>query len=526
MAIRIGFYGGVSTTTGTCFLIDYPAGQLLIDCGLFMGTRTIRALNRHALPFNASRLHAVLVTHAHIDHAGLLPRLLAEGLRAPIMATEPTLALLSVLLPETARALAAEAERLNRSGRRRGQPDIVPIYGEREVRSCLERIEACDYGRWFEPAPGARARFWDARHIPGSASIELEIEDDDGRPVRLLFSGDLGPEAALLQSPYVPSAFDYLVVESLCGDRTRVDVTAEQRRRRLVRALSEALEGDGIALVPVLGLEHTGELFHILVEAMSRSELPRVPLWFACEGGKGVLETLTGWYASRAFASALRECVQLCPSLSPILAQDPAEGSLKGPLVVLAAGGTGEAGPARTALLELLWRPEVTVLFLGHQPAGSLGQVILSGEKRVRIDGAELSVRARIRAIESVFGHADRDELVRWILARQPISHAIFLVRGAECATTALRAALAAEGFDPMAILVPHLDQRFELARGKPPRPLPGPTRIDPRFAAVAADWHNAHARLLLDIADELRVLPDDRSRLELLGRLRRTLRS
>ncbi|MCS6878790.1 MAG: MBL fold metallo-hydrolase [Geminicoccaceae bacterium] len=527
MAIRIGFHGGVSTTTGACFLVEHGAGRLLVDCGLFSGTRTVRSLNRRALPFAPARLDCVLLTHAHLDHAGLLPRLVAEGLRAPIMATEATLELLRALLPEVAHALATETARLGRRLRRRGGPEVAPIYGEAEVRACLERIEACDFGRWFEPAPGVRARFWNAAHIPGSASIELEIDEGTSRPARLLFSGDLGPEAASSDpDPRAPRDVDYLVAESLYGDRRRGEKSAAERRRRFVRELAEALEGGGLAFLPVLGLERSCELFLLLLEAVRDGALPPVPVRFVCRHGTRVLHALASCRASAFGAEDLAELLARSSVLACCDPETEDAGALSGPAVLLAPLGTAEAGFSRRALRELLWRPEVTVLFGGHLPYGSLGQVVLSGEKRLRIDGEEVAVRARIRALESVCGHADGEELVRWIAARRPVRKAIFLVRGSECATTALRAALAAEGFDPLAILVPRLDERFELASDRPPRPLPGPTRLDPRFAAVAADWHNAHARLLLDIADELRVLPDDRSRLELLGRLRRTLRS
>jgi metallo-beta-lactamase family protein len=528
MPIRLTFHGAASTVTGSCYLVEHPGGRFLVDCGLFQGTKTIRELNYRPLPFSAVGLDFVLLTHAHIDHAGLLPKLVRAGFRGPVMATEPTADLLAFVLPDAADIQESEVARLNARNRRRGRPEVEPIYRRRDAAACLERLEPCDYGRWFEPGRGVRARLWNAAHILGSASIELEIEDGPGAPVRFLFSGDIGPnERELHDDPEGPSGLDHLLVESTYGGRDREDVTVEQRRRRLAREVGEALAAGGPLLIPSFAVERSQELLYTLLDLMERGELPGVPVFLDSPLAVKATQVFT---RHRDALSEAGDLARLFATPRLRLCERPEDSAeidrLPGPAIVLAASGMCEAGRIRRHLRNHLWRPEATVLFVGHQAAGTLGQVILSGEKRVRIGGEEVAVRARIRAIDAFSAHADHKELVAWVQARRPIAGGLFLTHGEEAAAAALRAELAAGGLDPLGIVVPQLDQCFELVRGAAPRRVAAPSRLDPRVAGIAADWHNAYARLLLDIADEVGRLPDDRSRLELLGRLRRTLRA
>lgn len=525
MPIRLAFHGAASTPTGTCLLIEHAAGRLLVDCGLFEGTATVRKLNRRTLPFSPLGIDGVLLTHAHLDHAGLLPELVRAGFKGPVMATEPTCDLLGLLLSDLAERAREDALREDRRSRRAGLPPVEPLFRRSDALRVLERLERCDYGRWFEPAAGVRARLWNSGHLPGSAAIELEIEDGAEGPVRLLVSGDLGPDLRAAEAgPSSPGGVDHLVLACPEGDREREEIGPGQRRERLAREVRTALEAGGPLLIPALGAENTVELVHALLESAACGAIPEVPIFLDAPMAVRAVEL----FARYRGAAGERGRVAGLERLRPVAAIEQSEAleRLEEPAIVVAAGGMCEGGRIRRHLLQHLWRPTTTLLLVGYQAPGTLGQILLSGERRVRIDGEEVAVKGRIRAIDSVAGHADRRELAAWVEARRPITGGIFLIRGEERASLAVKSALAAIGLDPLAVIVPHLDQRFELAPARPPVPLPGPVRIEPRVAAMPADWHNAHARLLLDIADELRTLPDDRSRLELLGRLRRTLRS
>ena len=524
MPIRLTFHGGASTVSGSCFLVEHDHGRFLVDCGLFQGTHTLRALNHRAPPFSPGSLDFVLLTSARPDRAGLTPVLLRGGLRGPIMALESTADLLGFVLPDLAARLEAEAAERNARARRRGLAESRPLVARADAARCLERLEACDAGRWFEPGPGVRARFLAAPGELAATAIELLVEDESGPAQRLLFTGELGtPDVR----PAGPTEIDQLVVECTAGSREPTGATTEDPRRSLVREVGEGLAAGGPVLIPAFEDERTRDLLLLLLESIERGDLPEVPV---------VLDTPLAAAAIRLFAHHLPEppgslrSARLLASPWLILSEtDEAAAAVAradGRAILLAAAGLDGAGRLGRHLRDHLWRSQATLLVVGHPAPGGLGQVILSGERRVRIDGEEVVVRARIRRTYALAASADRRTLLDWIAERGPVGGSIFLVRGEETAAAALRAELAAAGVDPLRILVPQLDQRFALRGDGPAEPLPGPRRLEPRFASAVADWHNAYARLLLDIADEVRQLPDDRSRLELLGRLRRTLRA
>ncbi|BCX17962.1 MAG: MBL fold metallo-hydrolase [Geminicoccaceae bacterium] len=524
MPIRLTFHGGASTVSGSCCLVEHDQGRFLVECGLFEGTRTLRALNHRDPLFSPGSLDFVLLASARPDRAGLAPVLLRGGLRGPIMALESTTDFLGFVLPDLAARLEAEAAERNARARRRGLPETRPLFSRADAARCLERLEACDAGRWFEPGPGVRARFWAAPGELAASAIELLVEEAGGSAQRLLFAGELG---TLGPRPPGPEGLDQLVVECTAGSRERSETGGEDPRRTLVREVGEGLAAGGPVLIPAFAGERIRDLLLLLLETIERGELPELPV---------VLDTPLAAAAIRLFGRhppeppGSFEPARLLASRHLVLAETDEATSVvaraEGRAILLAAGGLDEAGRLGRHLREHLWRPQATLLVVGHQPAGGLGQVILSGERRVRVDGEEVAVRARIRRTDALAAHADRRALRDWILERGPVAGSIFLVRGEETAAAALRAELAAAGVDPLRILLPQLDQRFALRRDGPAEPLPGPRRLEPRFASAVADWHNAYARLLLDIADEIRQLPDDRSRLELLGRLRRTLRA
>ena len=215
--------------TGSCYLFQSPNGRLLVDCGLFQGSKTLKALNYGAFPFRPADIDAVLLTHAHIDHSGLLPKLVREGFRGRILATRGTIDLCSYLLPDAGSIQESEVSTLNRRNAARGRSEVNPIYTQADAIASLDAFRPIDYEVWFEVMRGVRARYWNAGHLLGSASIELEFagEGSSGQPLRVLASGDIGPDAKLLQpDPEAPTGFDYVISESTYGDIDRPPTTA------------------------------------------------------------------------------------------------------------------------------------------------------------------------------------------------------------------------------------------------------------------------------------------------------------
>ena len=232
MSLRLSFHGAARTVTGSCFRLETERGQVLIDCGLFQGSKTEKELNYRSFPFSPKGISAVVLSHAHIDHSGLLPKLFKAGFRGPIYATPATTDLAGVMLPNSAYIQEVEVEQLNKRNARRNLDPVEPIYGAADAMACLERFRPVFYATWFDVSPDIRARFWNAGHLLGSASVEVEVRDADGnRPLRLLFSGDIGPNFKLLQSdPDSPNDLDYVICEGTYGGTDRDDATAKGRR--------------------------------------------------------------------------------------------------------------------------------------------------------------------------------------------------------------------------------------------------------------------------------------------------------
>ena len=234
MSVTLHFHGAAGMVTGSCYRISHPGGQFLVDCGLFQGNKTVRALNDKPLPFDPKAIDFVLLTHAHIDHIGLVPRLYAHGYRGPMHHTHPTGGLMDFLLDDAAGIQEYEAERRNKRLARRGEPPVEPLYRLEDAEEALKHRNGHDYEEWITPGPGVRCRFWNAGHILGSASIEVEVQNGDGKAVSLLFSGDLGPdEKVFYLEPNAPSGFDYILCESTYGGRDREEYTLEARREAL-----------------------------------------------------------------------------------------------------------------------------------------------------------------------------------------------------------------------------------------------------------------------------------------------------
>ena len=282
MTVTVQFFGAARTVTGSCYLFQSPNGRLLIDCGLFQGSKTLKALNYGAFPFRPADIDTVLLTHAHIDHSGLLPKLVREGFRGRILATRGTIDLCSYMLPDAGSIQKSEVFTLNRRNSARGRSEVNPIYTQADAIASLDAFRRIDYEVWSEVMPGVRARYWNAGHILGSASIELEFasEGSSGQPLRVLASGDIGPDAKLLQpDPEAPTGFDYVISESTYGHVDRPPTTALARRQHLAAEVRDAAIAKGALLIPAFAVERTQELIVDLIDLMERGEVPTAPIF-------------------------------------------------------------------------------------------------------------------------------------------------------------------------------------------------------------------------------------------------------
>ncbi|MGE5565760.1 MAG: MBL fold metallo-hydrolase, partial [Parcubacteria group bacterium] len=275
MTVKLAFHGAAGCVTGFCAHLTTDKAQVLVDCGLFQGPKTLKALNYDPFPFEPKSIDAVLLTHAHIDHSGQLPKLMRRGYKGPIYATAATRDLCGVLLPDAGHIQEDEVEFLNRRTQRRGGEPVQPIFTARDGERVIRQFDTVKYGEWNEVAPGIRARYWNAGHILGSASIELEVEDAGG-PLRLLFSGDLGPGGRDYEAdPEGPAdGLHHLVMESTYGDRERPRLDPAARRAMLAQELKDAHAAGGPLVIPAFAVERTQELLADLVQVMDAGEAP------------------------------------------------------------------------------------------------------------------------------------------------------------------------------------------------------------------------------------------------------------
>lgn len=528
MSVTLQFCGAAHTVTGSCYRFKTPVGTFLVDCGLFQGQKTLKELNYAAFPFRPADIDIVLLTHAHIDHSGLLPKLVREGFRGRILATRGTIDLCSYMLLDSGSIQESEVAALNRRKLKRGKSEVSPIYTQADAAASLQSFRSVEYETWVDVIPGVRARYWNAGHLLGSASIELEFVDESipARALRVLMSGDLGPDTKLLQpDPVAPAGFDYVISESTYGDRVRPDTTPQNRQQRLAAEVHNAAKANGALLIPAFAVERTQELIVDLVDLMERGNIPAAPIFLDSPLAIRATEIF------RNHAASLDPKIDVARLLSSphlrfteTVEESKSIAKLSGFHIIIAASGMCDAGRIRHHLKHWLWNSRATVLLVGFQAHGTLGRFLEEGAKAVRIQGEDIKVAARIRRIEEYSGHADGSELARWIAARRPVRRGIFLVHGEDPAMTGLSERIADRLIPSAKIFLPILDDIYDLSTNVPTSLSTTHRRRLTPEAVVALDWHNDMSKLILDINGRVGAAADDRARSVILRRLRRAL--
>lgn len=516
--VSLAFHGAGRTVTGSCMEVMLGERRLLIDCGLFQGSRSLEAFNQRPFAFDPGAIDAVILTHAHIDHCGLLPRLVASGFSGKVWCTSPTRDLLAFMLPDAGRLQENDTARRNRRPDRAGEQPFEPIYTERDGAQAALRTCDVPLETWFEPVPGFRARLWNAAHILGSASVELAVGG-----LRLLFSGDLGPEhKAFYPDPTAPAGFDHVICESTYGDKTHKQATIRQRRTLLQGEIRQAMASGGNLIIPVFALERTQELLLDIASLLNAGRLPRVPVYIdsplarmATEVYERYADGLEDMGRGRIFDHPNFHYVE---TSTDSIALNDVSGA-----IILAASGMCEGGRIRHHLWHNLARADSTILFVGFQAAGTLGCTILDGAKRVRMSGRAIAVQARIRQIESYAGHADRDSLIGWIEDRHPITGSLFLTHGEARTIEALGSELAARGA-ARSIISPDIGDCYHLEHGGAATLLNGAS--DNASEAIGLDWRNECASLLANLKEDLKAIPTNAGRSAVLRQMMDALAS
>ncbi len=527
MGISVRVCGAARTVTGYCLLFETGHARFLVDCGMFQGPKTLKSLNWEEFPFNSREIDAVLLTHAHIDHSGLLPKLKAGGFRGTIHATAATADLCAVMLPDSGHVQEMEVAQLNRRNRHRGRAPVRPIYTAADGAAAIAAFRAVPFDQWQEVLPGVRARWWNAGHMLGSASIEIECADGKDAPVRVLVSGDLGPDCSVFyHESEAPGGLDHVFLESTYGDEDKPCVDHVARREKLARIVKEAAKPDGVLLIPAFAVERTQEICWDLVTLMQAGAIPEAPIFLdsqrAIRATAVFLEHAAALENGSSISRALRS-----PSIRPTESGEASRriAEAEGFHIIIAGSGMCDAGRIRHHLKRWLWSPAATVMLTGYQAEGTLGRLLQEGKPEIRIQGETIRVAAKITEIRDFSGHADATELARWLAARGKVSGGVFLMHGEAPAMEALAKRLTEGGIAAAdQVIMPVLDEGWLLHKGARPKRLESKGRRADPVRSVRPDWHDQRAALMLAIETATENARDDTAREALIQKLRDVL--
>lgn len=430
------FWGGVGTVTGSKYLVENGGARVLVDCGLFQGLRELRERNWEDPPFDPKSLDAVVITHAHVDHTGYLPRVVALGFKGPVYCSRGTAELLKLLLPDSARLQEEEADYRNRHGLSRHEP-ALPLYTEEDAREALKLIQVRpNTGEPLEVAAGVRASFRVAGHILGSSLVLLELEGAgaDAKGRRVLFSGDLGHyHQPIIRDPVEPPACDYLLVESTYGDRLHEAVDPKDA---LARVINEAVERGGPLLIPAFAVGRTQELLYYIRELEDERRIPILPV----RVDSPMAAAATQIYQrnrdeqDEEYTSLLARHVHPLRTHSMLTASTREESKRlndeEGTRVIITASGMMTGGRVLHHARRILPDASATVLFVGFQAAGTTGRRVLEGEREVRIMKETVPVRCHVESIGGLSAHADWKEVLRWLEPLKQAPRRTFLTHG------------------------------------------------------------------------------------------------
>jgi metallo-beta-lactamase family protein len=431
---KLTFRGGAGTVTGSCFLLETEQLRLLVDCGLFQGNRELRLLNYRSPLVPLNTIDYILLTHAHIDHSGLIPRFYKDGFRGKILATPATVSLCKIMLPDSGHIQEIESEWQSRKARRRGEKPVPPLYTAVDAINCLECFQAVPYEQETRLNDQVRVRFLDAGHILGSAIIEVWIREN-GEETKIVFSGDLGNTgSAIIRDPTPVAEADYLLLESTYGNRLHEPITDQSARLREI--ILETTRNGGNVIIPAFAVGRTQEILYALNGMVERREIPPVPVFI--DSPLAVSATEVFRECRECFDQETLELLQKgddplhFPSLTLVRSTEESRAlnNYKGGAVIISASGMCDAGRIKHHLKHNLWRPECAVIFVGFQATGTLGRRILDGAKKVKILGEDINVAARVYSLPGFSAHADQQGLLNWVtgFTRQP--RHIFVVHG------------------------------------------------------------------------------------------------
>ncbi len=470
--MKIQFMGAAQTVTGSCFIIETQKARFAVDCGMHQGNSVIEKRNMEMGPYDPAHIDFFLITHAHIDHTGLLPKMVTEGFHGKIFCTEPTADFLDIMLLDSAHIQEIEAEAQNRRGGRKGKKKVDPLYTKEDAVKVKQFVVPVAYHATFEPASNVRVTYKDAGHILGSAFLEVEIFEE-GKWTRLVFSGDLGrPGASLVNDPELPKSTDYLFVESTYGDRNHKDESTS--RQELAEAIAYSYANRQKVLIPAFALERTQEILYFLHKLDAEGKLPKdMPVFLDSPLAIRATEVFKKHpkYFDKEFQDLLakgRDPLSV-PNLRPTLTSEEsmAINEYEGPAIVIAGSGMCNAGRIKHHLRHNAWKPGASIVFVGYQGVGTPGRSIVDGATYIRIFGEDVMVKAKVFTIGGFSAHAGQSQIVNWVADFVTAATKVFLIHG-ELEAQKILSGLLKEHFN-VSVYIPEYLEEVTLEPGEAP---------------------------------------------------------
>ena len=497
--MKLTFIGATHEVTGSCFFLEACGKNILIDCGMEQGTNYFENV---PLPVAEADIDMVFLTHAHIDHSGKLPLLYKNGFRGQIFSTCATERLCEIMLRDSANIQMFEAEWRNRKAKRAGKAEYIPLYTVEDAEGVLKCFVGHEYEEIIHVADGITIRFVDAGHLLGSSSVEIWISEA-GIDKKLVFSGDIGNvNQPIIRDPHYITEADYVVMESTYGDRShgpRPDYISD-----LAAIIQRTFDRGGNVVIPAFAVGRTQEMLYFIRQIKEEKRVKNhdnfevyVDSPLAVEATKIFMERMHEDFDEEASELIDRGVNPISfPGLKTAVTSDDSKAINfnERPKVIISASGMCDAGRIKHHLKHNLWRPESTILFVGYQSVGTLGRALVEGAQKVKLFGEEIEVRAEIRVLAGVSGHADKDSLLTWISAFEQKPRQVFVVHGEDSSCTLFSERVKKElGIEAMA---PYSGTVYDLASGRLLREAP-PVRIQKKAAASGSRQNTVFDRLL-----------------------------
>jgi metallo-beta-lactamase family protein len=431
---QLQFLGGTGTVTGSKYLVEHEGRRLLVDCGLFQGLKQLRLRNWAPLPVSAGAIDAIVLTHAHIDHSGYVPRLVEQGFRGKVYATPATLELCRLLLPDSGHLQEEEARYANRHGFSKHAP-ALPLYTEHSALRALQRFETRGFDEPFEPLPGFQAHFRYAGHILGAASVHLRCGTGS-----IMFSGDLGRDDDLVMKPPAPpEAADRVLIESTYGNRTH---NGADPLGKLADVVSRTAARGGVVVVPAFAVGRAQTLLHAIRLLKAARRIPDLPVFLNSPMAADATELFVRHAHDHRLSPA--DCKAMCAGVKFVNSEEESRAlnQLHYPSIIVSASGMATGGRVVHHLKAYAPDARNAIVFAGFQAAGTRGASMVGGATEIKIHGEWVPVRAEVSNIEGLSAHADREQLLAWIAALPHAPRHVHVVHGEPQSADALRQAI------------------------------------------------------------------------------------